>query len=558
MKKYIIILIGLAIFGGFLYQNKPKSFGAFSDPFKSIQLATNPTNGECLTTNGTTNDWTTCASGGGGSFPFSADTNYSQVVYSTSTPTLWLKSGLLASSTSYFDTINTIGTATSTIGNLGGVLNALVFSGSDITGKINTAYAFAPSIGTAITIPTATSSDRWYTTTATVATTDNKMLRVGCAFGGGASNSAINGNILWFTPTSGNAFWFDTNDYVTAGGSGIENCNIQGTNGTTARSTIGVLFGGTNGAFNGELNHVNINGMGKGVQYGSNTSFTMLTDSVIHFNGRNIDHPDTAGANCENMRILNSVIADSNNAAGGVSDLKGFYMQESGNCQWNIGFTSFDDNQMFFDTFGGTANVISHIANHHENPNGHTYSMVESISTASNLVNSFIGGDMMNDVVGGQPDQIKVAGTVNLIGFTSNANSPVTTPTNRIVNALASTTEINWVGLSCKGAQATTKVYGSVPCSPFGIGSDRGQPSLYVASSTSAGIGIVGIATSTTNMDFAGIPPILNIGLNPGSTASSTINMKKIQFQGGDDTGAQYCVYLHAGAWVTQTGNCNN
>jgi len=43
-----------------------------------------------------------CGSGGGGSFPFSADTNYGQVVYSTSTPTLWLKSGLFASSTSHF------------------------------------------------------------------------------------------------------------------------------------------------------------------------------------------------------------------------------------------------------------------------------------------------------------------------------------------------------------------------------------------------------------------------------------------------------------------------
>lgn len=38
--------------------------------------------------------------GGGGSFPFSADTNYGQVVYSTSTPTLWFKSGFFASSTS--------------------------------------------------------------------------------------------------------------------------------------------------------------------------------------------------------------------------------------------------------------------------------------------------------------------------------------------------------------------------------------------------------------------------------------------------------------------------
>lgn len=40
--------------------------------------------------------------GGGSSFPFAIDTNYGQTVYSTSTPTLWLKSGLFASSTSHF------------------------------------------------------------------------------------------------------------------------------------------------------------------------------------------------------------------------------------------------------------------------------------------------------------------------------------------------------------------------------------------------------------------------------------------------------------------------
>lgn len=40
--------------------------------------------------------------GGSGSFPFSADSNYGQVVYSTSTPTLWFKSGVFASSTSRF------------------------------------------------------------------------------------------------------------------------------------------------------------------------------------------------------------------------------------------------------------------------------------------------------------------------------------------------------------------------------------------------------------------------------------------------------------------------
>lgn len=43
---------------------------------------------------------------GGGSFPFAATTNFNQVVYATSTPTLWFQSGLFASSTSWFDNLN--------------------------------------------------------------------------------------------------------------------------------------------------------------------------------------------------------------------------------------------------------------------------------------------------------------------------------------------------------------------------------------------------------------------------------------------------------------------
>jgi hypothetical protein len=62
--------------------------------------------------------------GGGGSFPFSATTNFGQVVYATSTPTLWFQSGMFASSTSWFtNTITTNATttnATSTTLNVSG------------------------------------------------------------------------------------------------------------------------------------------------------------------------------------------------------------------------------------------------------------------------------------------------------------------------------------------------------------------------------------------------------------------------------------------------------
>lgn len=450
-------------------------------------------------------------------------------------------------------------TATTTIGNLNGEPNPTVYSGSDIGAKINTAYGVSNFMGTSILVPPATSSDRFYFSTGISANTDNKPLLLRCYQSGSASNSgSMTGTVLWYTGTTGTSTRFNTNDYVTGNSSGVENCNIQGTNGTTARITDGVYRGGTNGAFTTHLEGVHISGFGTGVVDAENTSMSSITNSVINFNGRLYSYPDRSGANCENMKFINNVFADANNQAGGNTSLKGIYMQESGNCQMTWIGNSIDNAQVYQDQFGGTNNQWNWIGNHFENPSSGTYSMVESRVGATNVINNFVASDMMNDTVGGQPDQIKVEGTVNMIAFSSNANSPVTTATTRIVNALASTTEVNWVGLTCKGAQATTNVYGNVPCSPFGIGSDRGQPSLYVASTTSRGVGIVGIATSTTNMSMAS-PAVLNIGVNPATTNSSTtVNMKRLQFQGESASGAVTCAYIVGTAWVVQAGACNN
>ena len=60
---------------------------------------------------------TITGSGSGGAFPFSADTNYGEQVYSTSTPTLWLKDGLYASSTSIFQNASTTLLSVNTNGN---------------------------------------------------------------------------------------------------------------------------------------------------------------------------------------------------------------------------------------------------------------------------------------------------------------------------------------------------------------------------------------------------------------------------------------------------------
>jgi hypothetical protein len=89
---------------------------------------TTKTNGGVLTTDASGNvvcDDDNSGAGGGGSFPFSADNNYGQVVYSTSTPTLWFKSGLFASSTSYFVNLFTTNASTTNL-TISGVTSSLL------------------------------------------------------------------------------------------------------------------------------------------------------------------------------------------------------------------------------------------------------------------------------------------------------------------------------------------------------------------------------------------------------------------------------------------------
>lgn len=127
MKKYIIIAIGLLLLGGATYQNKSQMFGAFSDPFLSIQLATSPSNGNCLTTDGTNNSWGSCGSGSGSDdgYGFTTD-SYAGLTVQSTTTALWLKDltpySLLASSTLFSYSSTTYGsfaTASTTNLNIG-------------------------------------------------------------------------------------------------------------------------------------------------------------------------------------------------------------------------------------------------------------------------------------------------------------------------------------------------------------------------------------------------------------------------------------------------------
>ena len=70
MIKLLLAFFGTTalLLGGLTVVPHETTFGAFGDPFLSIQLAASPANGECLTTNGTDNDWGSC--GGSSSSAF--------------------------------------------------------------------------------------------------------------------------------------------------------------------------------------------------------------------------------------------------------------------------------------------------------------------------------------------------------------------------------------------------------------------------------------------------------------------------------------------------------
>lgn len=450
----------------------------------------------------------------------------------------------------------------SNIANLGGMLDASLFAGSDIGVQMNTAYTNSSSIGAHINVPNPTSGSTWQFATGINANTANKPLLITCNFGGSSANYGTSGATLRYTGTTGTSTTFNTNSYIIGGVSGLEHCNLQGTNGTTARITDGVYFGGNNGAFSAYIDHSDVSGFGTGVVLRPNTSFNSIINSNVHFNGRNISEPDTSGANCENSRILNSTIADANNQVSGVTDLNGMYVQESGNCQWNIGFTSFDDNQIKADQFGGTANIWNVSNSHFENPNLHVYPMFATNiqSGAQPIVYNSIGSDYMNDTVAGQPSVFEGVGTYNFLGTTIDSNNNVTGPVTRVVNATASTTEIRWIGSTVRGV-TPTYLYGNFPVGPIVVGTDYGAPTFYVSSTTATNGGNVGIGTSSPSALFG--QAILNLGKNSnggfGTSASTTVRYTGIgQMEMKNTAGATVCMFVVGTTPTVSSGSCNN
>lgn len=133
--KYLIPLILGALTGGFIAWNATVSTSELSlgtAPFtlQSVQLATNPTNGDCLTTNGTDNSWSSSCGGGGvassvWSWEDEASNTISPNVASTSNTAIVKASNFTATSTSATSSfpLAHITTALNIFGNYGTALS---------------------------------------------------------------------------------------------------------------------------------------------------------------------------------------------------------------------------------------------------------------------------------------------------------------------------------------------------------------------------------------------------------------------------------------------------
>lgn len=289
-----------------------------------------------------------CGSGGGSGTVSSGGPNMLAFYSANGTTVVATSSNPL-----YVDALYATSTATSTIKNLGGVLDATAFAGADIGAKINTAYAALPATGGIITVP----SGNYPFTTKINFNTSKKPVLLSCAPGGATT-------LNWTTTTTSTSTVFNAipANYQKAGW-GVENCEFIGQSGGSGNSTIGIEIGGSNGSMGFTMKGVKVSKFGIGATIGNNAYNIQINTSQFSLNGRSIVSQCTA--NCgETWNFTNDWLVD--NEFAGVSDAHNCLDFSTGNLA-DLIFTggSMDDCQLLIGS-----GVLNYLVDgvHFENP----------------------------------------------------------------------------------------------------------------------------------------------------------------------------------------------
>lgn len=416
---------------------------------------------------------------------------------------------------------------------LGTNLYANQFPGADMCAKINNAIARLPAAGGTVYVPAGT-----YTCSAADVITgpsEYQNVQLIGAGGGGFYAAGATTLILGTANTTGTLITWNSNGFSSAG-FGVFNMSLVGPAGiagigsSTIASSYGIQIGGTGGtspgAFAFVMNGVQISGFGTGFYSGSNVSFLDMTNSVLQKNGQDYAGPSVSGANGENMRFSNDIIADCNSASGQGISAFCFDVQLSGNVQYTINNTSFDDAQVYSSQFGGTANIWNFTDDHFEDPNtgAACYDRIltqPSFAGAAATVFNIKGGDFMEDKTSGACGEfIAYGGTLVLNGVTGDINNNVSTPMADFATPLNNQATISWDGLTNQSYNtgsglAFTDVYGTTPTSMDGLGFGSTTAAFSFTTSTSIfgnnleyvgnSPNIQGMYTSTSQFAGAGV-----------------------------------------------------
>lgn len=233
-----------------------------------------------------------------------------------------------------------------------GVKNASQYAGLDIGVWINAAYADLPAGGGQIMVPAAATCYPF--TTPIVFGTSGKVVQLV-----GQGNGPV---CLNFTGASGTAITVNTGQFK---GTLISNIKLTGGGGTS----IGIVLGGSQGAYGSMLSNVDVSGFAVGLQFASNTWQVLVSHSLFSNNTQNLlypgppNQPSNAG---EQITFLQTFFADS----GTTNFANNVYIYAPSGLSMQFISCGFDQAQVATTGDGASIGTVSIMNSHFEVPNG--------------------------------------------------------------------------------------------------------------------------------------------------------------------------------------------
>jgi len=303
---------------------------------------------------------------------------------------------IAADPTAPVESIAVSSTGLTQIGNLGTVLDAVTFTGSDIGAQINAAYAALPAAGGCIFVESGTYSF----STPIVFGTNGKIASL--------RGSNAGSTFLKYTPTSGNAITVNCGNptghlvFEITGITWQGSSTLIAAGNTNTNTSVGIYLGGTQGCPGINVHDNNINGFGTDLLIGANAyMLNIQNNSISGGNGGqastgSLVHINAANNSGERNNFIGNNFVDPGNSNANNA----IYITASGTASNFFSSNSFDDVQVFI---GGSNGQTTFISNHWENPDGGQYGAYIPVLGASSDRSTqitFIGNVIANDFSG--------------------------------------------------------------------------------------------------------------------------------------------------------------